>query len=476
MNNRRSTTYEAMFRGPEVFTVTEITKRLNGTLRRAYSSVLVEGQVTGFSRGGNGHWYFTLKDADSQLKCAFFRQGNQFSRFVPENGMAVRVRGPIGIYAALGYHQLVVEVIEPVGIGALHLAYEQLRQRLNAEGLFDERRKRPIPRLPRRIGIVTSREGAVLHDILHVLGQRNPQLSIVIAPTRVQGAGAAREIASAIRSLNQLSRESSGERDRQIDVMIVGRGGGSMEDLWAFNEEEVARAIAASEIPVISAVGHETDFTIADFVADLRAGTPSIAADRVTDGMDELRQRVDDLENSLRIAIQHRLDRAQWALRTLRESRGFRQVGLRLARGERLCRELEHRLLRALPDRLAAQRRRLDAARTSLARTDPRAIFKVARARVLEREERLTRAMEGKMRAVGVELAGWVGKLDALSPLGVLARGYLIAWREDGGLATRAATISPGDPLSLRFADGTVKAVASSVDLVDTTERETSTT
>ncbi len=464
-----------MFRGPEVLTVTEVSRRLQSTLRRAYPSVLVEGQVTGFSRRGNGHWYFTLKDAESQLQCAFFRQGNQLSRFVPENGMAVQVRGSIGIYAARGYHQLVVEVIEPLGIGALHVAYEQLRQRLGTEGLFDERRKRPIPRLPRRIGIVTSREGAVLQDILHVLGRRNPQLSVVIAPTRVQGTGAAREIASAIRSLNQLSRESGGERDTRIDVMIVGRGGGSMEDLWAFNEEEVARASAASEIPVISAVGHETDFTIADFVADLRAATPSVAAERVTAGMDELRQRVDDLENSLRIALRHRLDRAQWAIRTLRESRGFRAVGLRLAQGERRCRDLEHRLFRVLPDRLAVQRRRLELARLALARTDPRAIFQVARARVTEREERLTRAMEGKLRAVGVELAGWVGKLDALSPLGVLARGYLIARREDGRLATRAATLSAGDPLALRFADGTVRVVTSSVDLVDTTERETST-
>ncbi|MFZ4628120.1 MAG: exodeoxyribonuclease VII large subunit [Blastocatellia bacterium] len=475
MSNRRSTNFETLFRGPEVLTVTEITRRLQATLRRAYSTVLVEGQVTGFVRSGVGHWYFTLKDAESQLPCAFFRQGNQLSRFVPENGMAVRVRGSIGIYAARGHHQLVVEVIEPVGVGALHVAYEQLRRRLDAEGLFDERRKRPIPRLPRRIGIVTSREGAVLQDILHVLGRRNPQLSVVIAPTRVQGAGAAREIAAAIGSLNQLSRDSSRERDNRIDVMIVGRGGGSMEDLWAFNEEEVARAIAASEIPVISAVGHETDFTIADFVADLRAATPSVAAERVTAGMDELRQRVDDLENSLRVAVRHRLDRAQWAMQSLRESRGFREVGLRLVRGERRCRELEHRLLRALPDRLAEQRRRLDVARSSLARTDPRAIFKVARARVLDGEERLTRAIEGKLRAVGVELAGWAGKLDALSPLGVLARGYLIARCEDGRLVTRAATISPGDSISLRFADGTVNAVASSVDLVDTTERETST-
>jgi exodeoxyribonuclease VII large subunit len=465
MNNRRPTTLETMFRGPEVLTVSEVTARIKSTIVRSFASVIVEGQISGLKDDPGSNWYFTIKDAETQLKVVFFRHDNRLLRSPLKNGMSVRIRGSITVYAPQGIYQLVAKTIEPVGIGELHRAYEELRQKLHAEGLFDERRKRQIPRLPRRIGIVTSREGAVLHDILHVLGRRNPHLSIVIAPTRVQGPSAAREIAAAIRLLNQHASQPGDA----IDVLIVGRGGGSMEDLWAFNEEEVARAIAASEIPVISAVGHETDFTIADFVADLRAATPSVAAERVTAGMDELRQRVDELMQLLRRSMRHRLEKSGWRLRSLIESRGVRQIGSRISHLERSFRGLESRLMGALPDRVQGQRHRLQESRLALTRSDPRNLLKSIRARVAEGEGRATRAVEAKIRAVGIDFAGWVGKLDALSPLAVLSRGYLIARAEDGRLVARASEIFPGEKVSLRFADGFVKAVTTEVALVEPT-------
>src|ERR1051325_5088234 len=261
---------EQLLKERRALSVSELTAEIKILVENRFVDVWVEGEISNFKRHSSGHWYFSLKDEGATLRCASFRMQNRLIRFTPEDGLSVRARGRLSLYEARGEYQLLVESLEPVGVGALQLAFEQLKRRLDADGLFDIGRKRELPILPRTIGVVTSPTGAALRDIIRVLTRRNEAVNILIAPARVQGEGAAEEIAAAIENLN---------RQPEVEVIIVGGGGGSIEDLWAFNEERVARAIHASRVPVISAVGHETDFTIADFVADLRASTPSAAAE-----------------------------------------------------------------------------------------------------------------------------------------------------------------------------------------------------
>src|SRR5207253_3065812 len=274
--------------------VSELTASIRGELEKRFASVWVEGEISNFRAHGSGHWYFTLKDEFAQLRAACYRSNNQRIRFRPEDGLQVRARGRVSVYEAKGEYQLIVETLEPVGAGALQLAFEQTKARLQAEGLFASQLKRPIPFFPRRIGVVTSPSGAAIRDIINVISRRTRTVHLLIAPARVQGEGAAQEIARAIRFLNDHhARAMRDDRhEAMIDVIVVGRGGGSIEDLWAFNEEVVARAIRSSRLPIISAVGHETDFTIADFVADLRAATPSAAAELVAAHEEELCSRL----------------------------------------------------------------------------------------------------------------------------------------------------------------------------------------
>jgi exodeoxyribonuclease VII large subunit len=277
--------------------VSELTARLKTSIEREFADLFVEGEISNFRRHSSGHWYFSLKDESASLRCASFRMQNRMIRFIPEDGLHVIARGGLSIYDARGEYQLVVAYMEPVGAGALQLALEQLKKRLAADGLFAADRKRPLPLLPRCIGVVTSPTGAAVRDIIRVLKRRNEAVSVLIAPVRVQGEGAASDIARAIRLLN--SR-------KEIDAIIVGRGGGSTEDLWCFNDEAVARAIYNSRVPVISAVGHETDFTIADLVADLRASTPSAAAEMVATARDEMCARIAGLSEDARKAVRYR--------------------------------------------------------------------------------------------------------------------------------------------------------------------------
>ena len=260
--------------------VSELTSQVRGALENRFASVWVEGEISNFKAHTSGHWYFTIKDHSAQLRATCFRGVNGRIRFRPSDGLQVRARGRLTVYEPRGEYELCVEGLDPVGAGALRVAFEQLRDRLQAEGLFDEELKRPLPLLPRRVGVVTSPSGAAIRDILQIIARRTRTVHVLLAPARVQGEGAGREIARAIELLNNYHRNalSDGRAGDAVDVIIVGRGGGSSEDLWSFNEEEVARAIRTSAIPVISAVGHETDFTIADFAADLRAATPSVAA------------------------------------------------------------------------------------------------------------------------------------------------------------------------------------------------------
>ncbi|OGL07643.1 MAG: hypothetical protein A3I14_03595 [Candidatus Rokubacteria bacterium RIFCSPLOWO2_02_FULL_73_56] len=393
-----------------VLTVAALTEQLRALLEDRFPAVWVEGEISNFRLYGSGHAYFTLKDAEAQLRCVLFRNRGRRLRFEPADGLSVMAFGSVEVYAQRGEYQLVVELLEPRGLGALQLAFAQLKARLQAEGLFDAARKRELPRFPRKIGIVTSPSGAALRDMLRVIGRRFGELSIVIAGCRVQGEGAAAEIAQAIRDLNALG---------DVDVLIVGRGGGSLEDLWAFNEEVVARAIAASTAPVISAVGHEVDVTIADFVADLRAPTPSAAAELVV----REKQAVLDALADLR----QRLDRA--VTRPLRDlARRVDDGVARLGRGM-------HGELRRVAHRVELARRALGAASPFARVTGGRHRLERLDARL---RGELARAHDHARHRVGAAVA----RLDSLSPLAVLGRGYSLtlgparrivrSWRDVG--------------------------------------------
>ncbi|MGD9873953.1 MAG: exodeoxyribonuclease VII large subunit [Kiritimatiellia bacterium] len=409
---------------PEVFSVTAITRRIRFLLEEEIGSVWIEGEVSNFTQAGSGHIYFSLKDENAQIKAAFFRGSQTGLKIQPANGMQVRVQGEVTLYEKTGNCQIIVRRMEPAGAGALQEAFEKLKAKLEAEGLFSPERKRPLPVLPRHIGIVTSPTGAAIRDMLNVLGRRFPNLHIVIAPVRVQGEGAAAEIAAAIGDLNKLGT---------MDVIIAGRGGGSIEDLWAFNEEVVARAIAASGVPVISAVGHETDFTIADFVADLRAPTPSAAAELVIDAKENfenlLVQRRRQLARSLEtlfLKLKQRLVRAEHSY-VFREPRSLvKNYALRV---EHLDQSLRQRLLRAAQIR-HQQTDTLNMRLSHLAQS----VFQSNRQRV--------RQMDAQLRA--------------LNPHAVLERGYSVTRGADGKVIRDFRQVKPGAALATQLARGRV--------------------
>ena len=409
--------FNALFDEPErkPLTVSQLTNSIRIALESRFVSVWVEGEISNFKDHSSGHWYFTLKDENAQLRAKCFRSTNTRIRFRPANGLHVRARGRVSVYAPRGEYELVVDALDPVGAGALQIAFEQLRDRLQKEGLFARELKRPLPVFPRRVGIVTSPTGAAIRDILNVISRRTRTVHVLFSPARVQGDSAGPEIARAIQFINQYHERAlrEGREDDRVDVLIVGRGGGSTEDLWAFNQEEVARAIRKSAIPVISAVGHESDFTIADFVADFRAPTPSAAAEIVAAREDQICSALDNLGRQL-----VRLTR-------------FRIVDLR-------ARVQEQALSHAFDEvksRLNSARARLDAA-------------SAACVGALE-----TKLQEGRER-LGVAAAS----LDALSPLGVLQRGYAIAQDASGKLLRDAAQVAQGDAISVRLAKGKLSA------------------
>jgi exodeoxyribonuclease VII large subunit len=452
MSESSSKLLAALFAERRVLTVTEVTEQIKDTLESEFFALHVQGEVSNYKRHQSGHWYFTLKDSHSQLRAVFYRQWNRLMRFEPENGLEVRLRGRLTVYEPRGEYQIVVEVMEPLGVGALQLAFEQQVRRLAAEGLFDEARKRKLPLLPRRVGIVTSPAGAALRDMLHVLERRNRGIDVIITPVKVQGTGAAREIVDAIRLLNKHAKKPGNE----IDVIIVGRGGGSIEDLWAFNEEPVARAIYESEIPVVSAVGHETDYTIADFVADYRAPTPSAAAEIVAAESGDLAARIEYLQNSLARAMIHSLLVRKSRLRDLIESRGFAEAAKTVLSLSAKCRELERRAAEALRASVRNSGSKLQDTRRRLEATDFRALIAVKSGRLDALDQRLSRAVQRRLEAKRHNMAVATSKLDMLSPLAVLGRGYALVKDEAGNLIPRAAMVKTGQKLALRFEDGEV--------------------
>ena len=439
-------------------TVSELTGAVRKSLESRFSSVWVEGEISNFKAHSSGHWYFTLKDESAQLRAKCFRSTNTRIRFRPTDGLYVRARGRLSVYEPRGEYELVVEALDPVGEGALRIAFEQLRDRLQSEGLFARELKRPLPVFPRRVGIVTSPTGAAIRDILNVISRRTRTVHVLFSPARVQGEGAGRDIARAIRFINDHHRDAlrRGKADDLVDVLIVGRGGGSSEDLWAFNEEEVARAIRASAIPVISAVGHETDFTIADFSADLRAPTPSAAAELVAAKEDELCVTLAELGRNLSRLMRFRISSARNRVQQQALSQVFDEVRGRLRSAHRQSGAATHRLQLLMTHALRATQLRSERIAFQLSPERLQGRLRQAKMRFNTAHSGCNAAFLARLETARARLGIVATSLDALSPLAVLQRGYAIAEDADGRLLRDANSVSPGDQLRVRLAKGRV--------------------
>jgi exodeoxyribonuclease VII large subunit len=430
-----------------VYTVSQLTARLREVLEQQIPPFWVEGEISNLRVPGSGHAYFTLKDDQAQIRAVLFRNRLRRIRFEPEDGLHVIAFGSLEVYAPRGEYQMVVELMEPKGAGALQVAFEQLKARLMAEGLFDAGRKRPLPRFPRKIGIVTSPTGAAIRDMLRVIGRRFRDLHILIRPVRVQGDGAALEIAEGIADLNRLG---------DVDVIIVGRGGGSLEDLWAFNEEVVARAIAASKAPVISAVGHEVDFTIADFVADLRAPTPSAAAELVVREKEAVVESVRDLHHRLTRALARLLEGYRERLRWIAERRVLRDPARPLRDAHRRLDELGLRLRGALVASRRHARHRLALATQRLHSSNPAVRIASGRGLLGRLQGRLDAGARRSLDRSQRRFRVLAGKLDGLSPLAVLSRGYSVTRKPSGEIVRSASQVTPQEPVQVLLHEGTL--------------------
>jgi exodeoxyribonuclease VII large subunit len=471
-------------------TVSELTARIRDLLGRNFTDIWVEGEISNCREAQSGHIYCTLKDERAQIKCVYFKQQMRGMKFRPEDGLHVTVRGSVSVYEQRGEYQIYVESMEPVGLGALQLAFEQLKKRLEAEGLFAADRKKPLPILPSRIGLITSPKGAAVRDVVRILRRRFPNVHLTLYPVRVQGEGAALEIVKALKFFNQR---------KLADVLILARGGGSLEDLWAFNEEIVARAIFASEIAVISGVGHETDFTIADFVADVRASTPSAAAELVVQTRREFDKHIADLRETLAGLIRYRLLEASRRVHELSARRGFRRPLDLLRQQRQRADEMTARLASGLRAQLRQTHQRLNAAQMRVARFDLRARIAALHKRTVDLESRLALDLRARLvgsskrfnalqlRIASFDLLARIStfrlrlekrvsdlglraerllqtkrqrlerlalQLQERSPLKVLERGYAIATDASGTLLRSTENVAIGDPVNIQLHRG----------------------
>lgn len=438
-------TFEAAVPTRRIWPVRELVGRVRELVEENFGDVWVEGEISNFRPAPSGHVYFTLKDADAQLPVVLFRRQAMLLRFRPEDGLHVLARGRVSVYDQRGQMQLVAETLEPVGAGSLQLAFEQLRERLKSEGLFDAERKRALPAFPRTVGIVTSPTGAVIRDFLNIVARRHSGLNVLLCPASVQGEAAAGEIESALKCLN-----ASG----MVDVIVVARGGGSLEDLAAFNSERVARAIAASQAPVVSAVGHETDFTIADFVADLRAPTPSAAAELITEAQHRIAGHLDQLDARLDRAGRFQLLQSRQQLTRVPMARAEARVTALLRRLEQRCDEASARLESAVGDRLRELGRHAGDLSAAVLRHDPRQRLAHARQHFAAGALRMQHSMERILHAERARHLALDARLHSLSPLAVLDRGYALVLDEGGALIRTAKKVKPGDLLTTRLSDG----------------------
>jgi exodeoxyribonuclease VII large subunit len=428
-----------------IYSVTELSREIKALFEGRFPDLWVTGEVSNFRAAGSGHLYFTLKDASAQLRAVCFRNQARFLKFKPQDGISVIARGRLSIYEARGEYQLYVEYLEPAGLGALQLAFEQLKAKLAAEGLFDPARKKPLPVLPRTVGIVTSPSGAAIQDILRVLRRRFRNMNALLYPVKVQGEGAAEEIAAAVEYFNQHAL---------ADVLIVGRGGGSLEDLWAFNEEPVARAIAASKIPIISAVGHETDFTIADFVADLRAPTPSAAAELVVHPKQEFVDELDHRARRMTQVMRLKLSEAREILTGLRLHRVFQTLATRIAERAQRVDDAVTEMTRLMTERLSEFRQELTETSSGVSRYDFGRLLVLKGAALAEREVRLSAEFSTYLNERKARLAQVSAILAERSPLTILNRGYSITRDAAGKILHDAAQVNAGDDISIHLARG----------------------
>lgn len=427
----------------QILTVSRLNREVQQMLDRHFALLWVEGEVSNLAHPRSGHLYFTLKDSGAQVRCAMFRNRNMYLDFAPRNGMQVIVRARVGVYEVRGDYQLNVEHMEEAGSGALQREFERLKKQLSAQGLFDEERKRPLPRIPSRVGLITSPSGAAVRDLLSVLGRRFPALPVVIYPVPVQGPGAAPAIVAALRTAN---------RRRDCDVLIVSRGGGSLEDLWAFNEEEIARAIAESDTPVITGIGHEIDFTIADFVADRRAATPSAAAELVVPDREEVWPVLNGLAERLEIRVRQSFNaltqRLTWLSLRLRREHPSQRNRQHIQRLD----EMEQRIALAARWIIAGRAQRLNAAEASLQAHSPGARLTAATQTLDALRTRLERASTVLLAQRRQTLAHLSASLWAYSPQGTLERGYGIVQRTRDDTVVRShQDIVPGEPVTIRL-------------------------
>ena len=433
----------------KIFSVSELSQGIKNLLEREYPDLWVTGEVSNFRAAASGHLYFTLKDANAQLRAVCFRNQARYLKFKPQDGISVIARGHLSVYEARGEYQLYVEYLEPAGLGALQLAFEQLKQKLAAEGLFDIARKKPLPLLPRAIGVVTSPTGAVIRDILRILRRRFRNMNVLIYPVKVQGEGAAGEIVEGVEHFN---------RELNVDVVIVARGGGSLEDLWAFNEEVVARAIAASGIPVISAVGHETDFTIADFVADLRAPTPSAAAELVVHRKQDFITELENRARRMTQIVRLQLSEARQRLTELRMHHAFQTLATRLAERAQRVDDAVASLERSMRSRLNGARQEWLQASAGVVRYDFRRLLGLKRAALDDRLGRFDAAFRRFLTERLNRLAQVEAILKERSPLTILQRGYSITRDSAGKIIRDAEAVALGSDISVRLARGELAA------------------
>ncbi|MDY0971728.1 exodeoxyribonuclease VII large subunit [Siccibacter turicensis] len=445
-----------------IFTVSRLNQTVRLLLEQEMGQVWISGEISNFTQPASGHWYFTLKDDTAQVRCAMFRNSNRRVTFRPQHGQQVLVRANITLYEPRGDYQIIVESMQPAGEGLLQQKYEQLKQRLADEGLFAQHLKQPLPSPARQVGVITSKTGAALHDILHVLQRRDPSLPVVIYPTAVQGDDAPVQIVRAIERAN---------RRNECDVLIVGRGGGSLEDLWSFNDERVARAIFASRIPVVSAVGHETDVTIADFVADLRAPTPSAAAEVVSRNQQELLRQVQAARQRLEMAMDYLL-----ANRTQRHTRLQHRLQqqhpqLRLARQQNTLIRLRQRMGAAIDNQLRRASQREQRAVQRLNQQHPQGRLHRAQNRFQQLEYRLTQTITTRLSGTRERFGSALTHLEAVSPLATLARGYSVTTAPDGAVLKQTRQTKVGEVLTTRLQDGWVESEVRAVTPVKKTRK-----
>ena len=445
------------FRPPErrIWTVRALVAAVRTHLEREYSDCWVEGEISNLRSPDSGHLYFTLKEESAQISAVMFRSAAKLLRFRPENGLHVTVRGRITVYESKGELQISAEFMEPQGAGALQLAFEQMKARLEAEGLFDPSRKKPIPALPRKIGIITSPQGAAIRDILNILARRHHSASVLIYPAQVQGEAAPLEVTAGVRHFN---------RAQDVEVIVIARGGGSAEDLAAFNHESLARAVAGSKIPVISAIGHETDFTIVDFVADMRAPTPSAAAELVIKSRQEVEGQTEELHQRLERAMRYRLLMFRQELNERTQRGAFLRMIDGISRRQQRLDEIGFRLERAERQMVERWRRRWEMASAAVRHYDARQRLAIVRQRLGTHLASLMAAMHTRLAAGHAVLDRRTAALEALSPLAILNRGYALVFDANGELVKDAEQLKAGDEIATRLARGKLRARVSAVE------------